>query len=118
MVYCSEKEEANKFAKGDKIMEEYIKDAEEASKEARVQRYYDLEEKREREIADQIAHDKKWARIEGLEEGREEGIKEGKKEGIKEEQIKIAKNLLHANISLDIISSSTGLSKKEIENLK
>ncbi len=46
--------------------------------------------------------------------GREKGIKEGEKK----KQIEIARNLLKQNINIDIITISTGLSEKEIEELK
>lgn len=45
----------------------------------------------------------------------EEGREEGKKKRMK---IEIAKNLLKNNITIDIIISSTGLTKEEIEMLK
>ena len=45
-------------------------------------------------------------------------ISVAKKEGIEQEKLEIAKNLLNNNVSIDIISKSTGLSEKEINNLK
>ena len=70
------------------------------------------------------AHDKglQQGREEGIEMGREEGLKEGIKEGLnkglKEKSIEIAKNMLKLNIDINIISQSTGLSIKEIEQIK
>ena len=49
-----------------------------------------------------------------LVKGRNEGIEEGSLN----KSIEIAKNLLNNNISIDIISDSTGLSIEEIEKLK
>ncbi len=46
-----------------------------------------------------------------------DGIKEGKKEGKKEKAIEIARNLLKANMDLEFISQTTGLSIDEIKNL-
>jgi len=57
------------------------------------------------------------AREEGREEGKEEGKEEGLKEGEKNKSIEIAKNLLKLNIDVKIISQSTGLSIKEIEDI-
>ncbi len=61
------------------------------------------------------------SRDEGKEEGRMEGRKEGRKEGIeegrKERDIEIAKALKKNGISVEIIIQTTGLSKKEIENI-
>ncbi len=55
---------------------------------------------------------------EGLEEGIQQGIKEGIQQGEKEKAIKIAKNLLKQNISIEIVVKCTGLTKEEIEKLK
>ncbi|WP_395463538.1 Rpn family recombination-promoting nuclease/putative transposase [Wolbachia endosymbiont of Cantharis cryptica] len=49
----------------------------------------------------------------GQEKGREEGMEEGRKA----ERIEVAKNLLKAGISIDIISQTTGLAVDEIEDL-
>lgn len=49
----------------------------------------------------------------GIKEGKIEGIKEGKIEGKKE----MAKMLKEGGIDMDIIARTSGLSKKEIEQL-
>ena len=49
----------------------------------------------------------------GLEKGRSEGLVEG----AAQKQRKIAKNLKHAGIPVDVIAENTGLTAKEIENL-
>jgi predicted transposase/invertase (TIGR01784 family) len=54
----------------------------------------------------------------GLEEGREEGIQIGQKKGIEKEKLEIAKNLILAKIELNIIKKTTGLSLREIKNIK
>jgi predicted transposase/invertase (TIGR01784 family) len=54
----------------------------------------------------------------GREEGMEKGMEKGKAEGKLERDIIIAKNLLLLNISLDTISSATGLSIAELQKLK
>jgi len=48
---------------------------------------------------------------------REEGREEGRQEGRKERNIEIAKELKENGVSVEIIMQSTGLSKKEIENI-
>lgn len=59
---------------------------------------------------------------EGEKEGRKVGIREGIKEGIKEgrneERAKIAMNLKLAGVSADLIASTTGLTLKEIADLR
>ncbi|MDG7053624.1 MAG: Rpn family recombination-promoting nuclease/putative transposase [Wolbachia endosymbiont of Alcedoecus sp.] len=58
----------------------------------------------------------------GRQEGRQEGIQIGEERGIKigaeKGKIEVAKNLLKAGISIDIIAQTTGLSKAEIVQLK
>ncbi len=71
---------------------------------------YDNEEMQKRMI--------NTARNWGYDDGKAEGLEEGKKEGKKEEKVFIAKNLLNIGISIEVISESTGVSIKEVEELK
>ncbi|WP_353273528.1 Rpn family recombination-promoting nuclease/putative transposase [Wolbachia endosymbiont (group A) of Agelastica alni] len=61
-------------------------------------------------------------REEGIQIGHEKGRAEGKKEGIAEGEqqakIAVAKNLLKAGVSTDIISQTTGFSHSEISQFK
>ncbi len=58
----------------------------------------------------------------GHEKGREEGIlighEKGREEGRKEEKIEVAKNLLKAGVSVDLIAESTGLPQAKIKQLQ
>ena len=53
-----------------------------------------------------------------LERGLAKGKAEGKAEGKVEEKIEIAKNLITQGLDISLISSATGLSRLEIENLQ
>ncbi len=53
----------------------------------------------------------------GREEGREEGIQIGHEKGRKEREIEVAKNLLKAGVSIDIIAQTTGLTVNEVKDL-
>ena len=57
-------------------------------------------------------------RQEGIQEGLKKGIQKGIKEGIQSERKVIAINLLKANMAIDFIAQSTGLSKQEIIRLQ
>ncbi len=61
-------------------------------------------------------------REEGIEQGREEGIEQGREEGIElgreKGKVETAQALLRHGVSLDIIVTSTGLSRDKIEALK
>src|SRR3990167_9274643 len=61
-------------------------------------------------------------RIEGMEKGREEGRTEGLEKGLEkgkqERELEIAKSLLLQGVDVDIIISTTQLSKEEIEKLQ
>ncbi|MDG7057035.1 MAG: transposase, partial [Wolbachia endosymbiont of Penenirmus auritus] len=52
------------------------------------------------------------------ERGRQKGIQIGHEKGRKEREIEVAKNLLKAGVSIDIIAQTTGLPKAEIARLK
>ncbi|NSM57011.1 Rpn family recombination-promoting nuclease/putative transposase [Wolbachia endosymbiont of Atemnus politus] len=60
----------------------------------------------------QIGHEK------GRQEGRQEGIQIGHEKGRQEREIEVAKNLLKAGVSIDLIAESTGLPKAEIKQLQ
>jgi predicted transposase/invertase (TIGR01784 family) len=51
-------------------------------------------------------------------EGKKEGLKEGLEKGEKRAKIEIAKSLLQAEVNIDIIVISTGLTIEEIKSLK
>lgn len=57
-----------------------------------------------------------WER-DSHEEGVKIGVKEGRKEGAKDKAMEMAKKLKEKGIDIAIISETSGLSKKEIENL-
>lgn len=48
---------------------------------------------------------------------REEGFSDGMEQGIEKRNTEIAKQLKENNVSVEIITQSTGLSKEEIEKL-
>ena len=50
--------------------------------------------------------------------GRKEGRKEGRIEGRKENQIEIAKKMLNDKMKIEDIKKFTGLTEKEIKNIK
>ncbi len=80
-----------------------------------------LAELREKAVMDEMAiRDSGY--IEGKEEGIKDGIiegrKEGRKEGMKEEKYNIAKKMVKENMDVALISKITGLSEKEIIDIK
>lgn len=56
-------------------------------------------------------------RMEGLWEGREIGRREGRAEGIREEKLAIARNMIKAGMSKEMIVAVTGLSETELNNI-
>ena len=56
-------------------------------------------------------------RAEGLEKGRAEGLEKGRAEGQAEEKKSVARNLKALGLDVHSISSATGLSEEEINNL-
>ncbi len=55
---------------------------------------------------------------EGLEKGEAIGLEKGEAIGLEKKSIEIARNSLHAGLSVETISQITGLSPEEIESLK
>ena len=98
LLTFNEEENLSDITKGDRIMEEYVKDAKEASIKDEVIGLYDKE-----------LH---------LEKLRLSELSEAKEEGIKTRNMEIAKNMLKDEVDISVISKYTGLSKEEIASLK
>lgn len=102
----------------------------EISRDEELQGIYDGEEHLRKVRNSLVASALKEGWNKGIKEGKEEGIKQGIKEGIekgmqqgleqgkREAIIETAKNLLKETIPLEIIMKATGLSKKEILDIK
>ena len=118
LVYNNEITSSIKLAKGDDILEKFIKDAVEASNDDEIIGLYDKELHLEKLKLSEIEEAKEDARYEGLEEGRKEGKiegrKEGKIEGIREGKIEILKNMLNKRKSIIEIEDNIGLNRKEL----
>ncbi len=106
LLTASNKEELDKISKGDKFMEEISKKVKKLNLDPEIVKEIVIENEDEI-IKNSIYHS-----------GIKDGIKEGIREGISQSKIEIARNLLKKEIDIDTISEVTGLSKKEIENLK
>ena len=55
---------------------------------------------------------------EGEEKGKAEGLAEGEEKGENKARCETAKNMLHDNAPVDLISKYTGLTKEQILKLK
>lgn len=106
LFFIKDIEEAREIAKEDDIMEKAVNKLCELSENELLMGLYDAE-KVDRKVQNTI---KLSARLEGLEEGKQEGMALGKQE--------VAKKLLNSKIDINIIMSSTGLTKEEILRLK
>ena len=110
LLAFNEEENLSDITKGDRIMEEYVKESIKASMDEEVIGLYDKELHLEKLRLSEL----KEAKGKGIEQGIEKGIEHG----IEEEKLEIAKELLNNNVQVDIIMKSTGLTKEEINNLK
>ena len=97
LLAFNEEENLSDITKGDRIMEEYVKESIKASMDEEVIGLYDKE-----------LH---------LEKLRLSELKEAREKGIEQEKIEIAKNMLSKNIDISVISECTGLAKEKIEEL-
>ena len=98
------KNELNDIIGENKIMEEYKKEALDASHSEEVIGLYD------KELEDEFL--KRATYQEGIEKGIEKGIEQGKNK----KSIEIAKIMLDKNMDISLISEITKLSKEEIKN--
>lgn len=111
MLVLNEEDNNNlsKLYKGEKVMEDYVKDAKRASINDDIVGLYD------KELHEELLRNTELYNAE--QKGLNKGLKEGKENGIRENKIETAKNMLKESISIDIISKVTGLTKEEIEKL-
>ena len=98
------------LSKGFDVMEEYIKDAIDASDDEKVLGMYDKEEHEEKVRLTRL----RAAKREGLERGMEKGIAKG----ANDKQMEIAKNMFDKGIDIEMILECTGLSKEDIKIFK
>ena len=98
LVFNENSDEIHELALGDEIMEDYIKDASDASYDNEIIGLYDKE-----------LHDKMIYNT---------GIRNAREEGINQRNIEISKNLLKNNVPVELISDCTGLTIEEIENIE
>lgn len=111
MLVLNEEDNNNlsKLYKGERVMEDYVKDAKRASINDDIVGLYD------KELHEELLRNTELYNAE--QKGLNKGLKEGKEKGIRENKIETAKNMLKESISIDIISKVTGLTKEEIEKL-
>ena len=94
---------AKKYALGDEIVKDYIKEATTTSFDNGFGESYD------HEYAD---------REQSYNDGYDAGIEKGMETGSRKSKIEIAKSLLKNNIDINIIINSTGLTKEELNKLQ
>ncbi len=113
--------EVSKIMSENKEIKEAVEELEEMSLDEELRRVAELKLKYIRDEESTISYYKKEGlaegRAEGLEIGRTEGRAEGRAEGIKQDRKEIISNMLKNGISKDQISSMTGISLEEIEEL-
>ena len=64
------------------------------------------------------AYAMKQGHEEGLQQGLKEGIAQGMQQGALNEKLRIATNLLAVGLSIKDVAAATGLSEKDIENIR
>ena len=103
-----------------------INDVDKYSQDDEVIALYSAYSKQELEhntiLLEKLEEATKKATEEGLEKGMKEGLKQGIEQGLEkglqQKNIEIAKKMLEEKLENSIITKITGLSKKEIENIK
>jgi len=112
MIVLNEKksEDLDNLIKEDSVMEEYRRDAIDASNDYGIVGLYDKEQ--EQEMLFNATLDRKY------QEGIQKGIQEGEQNGIQKEKLNIVKRLMEMNMKIEDISKITDLSVKEIKELQ
>lgn len=110
MFQLINKKEVKELAKGDEDLMAMAKIIDDLNEDENIIGLYDKEQ------MDEWMHkiDLNEAQNEGIEQGTRIGIEQG----TKSKALEIAQNMLQMNMDIDVISKATGLSKKEINELK
>lgn len=106
MFQITNKKELKDIAKGDEDLMAMAKIIDDLNEDEAIIGLYSKEELDE------------WQRKVDEVQAKKEGKAEGKSEGKKESTLEIAQNMLNMNMDIEIISKATGLSKKQIEDMK
>ena len=78
----------------------------------------DKQKRLEYEAREKAVRDYNQGMLEAREEGLQEGMEKGMEKGMEQMAIRIARNLLESDFSIDSIAQNTGLSISQIEHLK
>lgn len=113
LFVCDDKKKLDELYKGDKLMEEVRKDADQIIETLDSLLYYNSDELNRLQREDNI---KEGFDI-GLKQGIEEGLKQGIEQGIDIEKKQIVKKMLEKNIDINQISEITRLSLEEIKKM-
>ena len=118
-----EEKDLEKLSKNHKKVNKYMSEIKEVNKDP-VFREYISEEEDKRKIYNTFKKNAEEAEVKAKEavaeaqKAAQEAAQEAAKEAIEKKSVEIAKKLLEQNIDINIISNATGLSIKEIEDLK
>ena len=104
-----QRDELASISKDDKVVSKYMEELERINKDPKFIHFMSEEEDR-RKLENTM---KRREREIGMEEGREEGITLGSDKKAKE----IALNLYQKGVDIDIILSSTSLSREELDEI-
>ena len=113
LVLFENEESTREIRKGNGIMEEFVMEAIEASKDKELTTRYWSEEEMELLRQSELDH----ANERGYQLGEKDGYISGEKVGEVNKAKETAKKMLERNLSIDIIKECTGLTQKEIKEL-
>ena len=111
-----------KISEGDEVMEQTLQFMEDFLNDEEIRDVYDKindveRYAKEEGIAQGKAEGIAQGKAEGLAQGKAEGLAQGRAEGEQQERIKTAKNMLRDGLNINNISKYTGLSLSEINAL-
>ena len=114
--------EMKKISEGDEVMEQTLQFMEDFLNDEEIRDVYDKindveRYAKEEGIAQGKAEGIAQGKAEGLAQGKAEGLAQGRAEGEQQERIKTAKNMLRDGLNINNISKYTGLSLSEINAL-
>ena len=110
--------ELKTYLKDSKVVDKYMDEVTKINEDPEFREYMSYEKDQEMIFNSLLIEETEKARKIAMDEGRAEGRAEGWAEGMDQEKTKIASNMLANNINDDLIIKITGISKKQLLELK
>ena len=116
-LICDKRELLKDIYKGDKFMEDVVKEAREIAGDFDMDLYIPEEEVQRRDIEEAVNRGYQEGIEKGMEQGLEQGLEQGIQQGMLQKQTEMIVNMYNKNIDIKTISEISNISIEDIKNI-